>query len=385
MGGGADRSAPVRAEESVSGGVDVWSDAVSSHAPDHLLVMVHGILGSTADWQYGANEFVKQLPDHVIVHCSEKNASMLTLDGVDVMGERLANEVLDVISRRPEITKISFLAHSVGGLAARYAIARLYRHPDSVSDGNTKGTICGLEGINFITVATPHLGSRGNKQVPLLFGSVAMEKVACHIVHWIFRRTGRHLFLTDDDEGLPPLLQRMVEDHDDLYFISALRAFRRRVVYANADCDRILIISAVGNFLYGVHVVCFIVVVYFWLCTSLMDKPDIVGWRTSSIRRNNELPELPVSSSDKYPHIVHEEHSEETDDDKWQDCMAECDMDVLEEKMVTGLGKVSWEKVDVSFHSSMTSFAAHSIIQVKYAFMNEGADVIQHIIDHFQL
>jgi hypothetical protein len=36
-----------------------------------------------------------------------------------------------------------------------------------------------------------------------------MEKVACHIVHWIFRRTGRHLFLTDDDEGQPPLLQRI--------------------------------------------------------------------------------------------------------------------------------------------------------------------------------
>ena len=34
------------------------------------------------------------------------------------------------------------------------------------------------------------------------------------------------------------------------------------------------------------------------------------------------------------------------------------------EKMVTGLRRVSWEKVDVSFHSSMTSFAAHSIIQV---------------------
>uniref|UniRef100_A0A453RZA5 Uncharacterized protein n=1 Tax=Aegilops tauschii subsp. strangulata TaxID=200361 RepID=A0A453RZA5_AEGTS len=82
--------------------------------------------------------------------------------------------------------------------------------------------------------------------------------------------------------------------------------------------------------------------------------------------------------------------------------------------MVTGLRRVSWEKVDVSFHTSMRSFAAHSIIQVpcrpsltlalwkikimtksslifslssqvKYAFMNEGADVIQHIIDHFQL
>ncbi|KAF7101902.1 hypothetical protein CFC21_103113, partial [Triticum aestivum] len=33
-------------------------------------------------------------------------------------------------------------------------------------------------------------------------------------------------------------------------------------------------------------------------------------------------------------------------------------------KMVTGLRRVSWEKVDVSFHTSMRSFAAHSIIQV---------------------
>jgi hypothetical protein len=46
-----------------------------------------------------------------------------------------------------------------------------------------------------------------------------MEKVACRVVHWIFRRTGRHLFLTDDDEGQPPLLLQMVEDHDDLCFM----------------------------------------------------------------------------------------------------------------------------------------------------------------------
>lgn len=42
---GGDEAAVLRAEESASGGVDVWSDAVSSHDPDHLLVMVHGILG----------------------------------------------------------------------------------------------------------------------------------------------------------------------------------------------------------------------------------------------------------------------------------------------------------------------------------------------------
>lgn len=57
---------------------------------------------------------------------------------------------------------------------ARYAIGRLYRPPKrekiensstNKCEEDTKGTLCGLEAMNFITVATPHLGSRGNKQV----------------------------------------------------------------------------------------------------------------------------------------------------------------------------------------------------------------------------
>ena len=34
------------------------------------------------------------------------------------------------------------------------------------------------------------------------------------------------------------------------------------------------------------------------------------------------------------------------------------------EELVTGLSRVSWEKVDVSFHNSKLRFAAHSVIQV---------------------
>jgi hypothetical protein len=48
MGGGEEGEQAPRTEESPSGGVDVWSDAVSSHPPEHLLVMVHGILGRCA-------------------------------------------------------------------------------------------------------------------------------------------------------------------------------------------------------------------------------------------------------------------------------------------------------------------------------------------------
>lgn len=79
-----------------------------------------------------------------------------------------------MIQRKPNLSKISFIAHSVGGLVARYAIGKLYRQPNSenVKDSSVNecskdlaGTIGGLEAMNFITVATPHLGSRGNKQV----------------------------------------------------------------------------------------------------------------------------------------------------------------------------------------------------------------------------
>lgn len=80
-----------------------------------------------------------------------------------------------MIERKPGLRKISFVAHSVGGLVARYAIGKLYRpwgsRTEEVSvvelNEKLKGTIADLEPVNFITVATPHLGSRGNKQVYL--------------------------------------------------------------------------------------------------------------------------------------------------------------------------------------------------------------------------
>ncbi|XP_022730804.1 putative lipase YOR059C isoform X1 [Durio zibethinus] len=359
--------------ESVNGSRDVWSCKDSdSLSADHLVIMVHGILGSSSDWKFGAEQFVKRLPDKVFVHCSERNMSKLTLDGVDVMGERLVKEVIDVIQEKPNLRKISFVAHSVGGLVARYAIGRLYRPPkeevkeDTSGNGckeEPMGTIGGLEAMNFITVASPHLGSRGNKQVPFLFGVTAFEKAASCVIHWIFKRTGRHLFLTDDDEGKPPLLKRMLEDYDEFYFMSALRLFKRRVLYSNVGYDH------------------------------------IVGWRTSSIRRDSELPKWEESFNETYPHIVYEEHCKACDADQYETISTEDDgsSDKLEAKwfsfglnqfpmkeLVRGLSRVSWEKIDVSFHSSRLRFAAHSVIQVKDEVMHiDGGDVIQHMIDHF--
>lgn len=95
-------------------------------------------------------------------------------------------QVLSVVRRWPEVQKISFVAHSLGGLVARYAIGRLYDYSSTLTlvatnrdcfseekseyskqclEQSYEAKIAGLEPMNFITFATPHLGSRGNKQV----------------------------------------------------------------------------------------------------------------------------------------------------------------------------------------------------------------------------
>ncbi|KAM0915574.1 hypothetical protein ACQ4PT_010745 [Festuca glaucescens] len=359
-------------------------------APTHLVVTVNGIVGSADDWFYAAKHFIKIHPEDVVVHCSGCNSATRTFHGVDVMGRRLADEVISVVKCRPELKKISFVAHSLGGLIARYAIALLYENETAtqtdcneecekdVNDARRnqptgRGKIAGLEPMNFITFATPHLGTRSHKQMPLLRGSYRLEKMAFRM-SWLAGRSGKHLFLKDIEEEKPPLLLQMVTDYGDLHFISALCSFKRRVAYSNV-C---------GDF--------------------------IVGWRTSSIRRQHELPKvsnvLIISPSlvcnsllmkfplhqkqdfvhdGKYPHVVYVEKPKAQDVDFSDAVIYQAKTtSEMEEVMLKSLNRIPWERVDVSFKKSRQRFFAHSTIQVKTYFLNsDGADVIFHMIDHF--
>ncbi|PON33809.1 hypothetical protein PanWU01x14_349540 [Parasponia andersonii] len=53
-------------EADPAGGEDVHNAMVE---PNHLVIMVNGINGSSADWRYAAEQFAKMLPDKVLVHC----------------------------------------------------------------------------------------------------------------------------------------------------------------------------------------------------------------------------------------------------------------------------------------------------------------------------
>uniref|UniRef100_A0A1J3GS50 DUF676 domain-containing protein n=1 Tax=Noccaea caerulescens TaxID=107243 RepID=A0A1J3GS50_NOCCA len=352
----------LRAESDESGNVDLTVDFPGERAePTHLVVMVNGLIGSAQNWRFAAKQMLKKYPQDLLVHCSKRNHSTQTFNGVDVMGERLAQEVRSVIKRHPSLQKISFVGHSLGGLIARYAIGRLYEQElpqnsddpeDKISVEEPKESIAGLAPVYFITSATPHLGSRGHKQVPLFSGSRTLEKLATRM-SWCLGKTGKHLFLADGDDGKPPLLIRMVSDRRNLKFISALRCFKRRIAYANTSFDH------------------------------------LVGWSTSSIRRRSDLPKLqggPVN--DKYPHIVNVEApgtSSNLEQDRSGTNSSGFKNFDMEEEMIRELTKLSWERVDVSFRGTVQRFLAHNTIQVKTKMINSaGADVIQHMIDNFE-
>ncbi|XP_047977703.1 putative lipase YDL109C [Salvia hispanica] len=352
-------------EKPDAGGLEVSNAKDQSAA--HLIVMVNGIIGSAQDWRYAAKHFVKAYPSEVVVHCSEANSSMLTLDGVDVMGKRLADEVVSVVGRHPNLEKISFVGHSLGGLIARYAIAVLYQQDltrkESEENGEhgeeellskspleekTRGKIAGLQPINFITSATPHLGARGHRQIPVLCGFTSLEKAAMH-TSGVLRRTGKHLFLRDNDNGKPPLLLQMADDSDDLKFISALESFKRRVAYANTSFDH------------------------------------IVGWSSSSIRRYSELPKRRnLVKIAKYRYIFAEDTSKSGDNREAK--VSRKRISEMEEVMIQGLTRLSWERIDVDFSTSIQGPLAHTTILVKtYCINSHGTNVIQHMIDNFQL
>ncbi|KAI3742848.1 hypothetical protein L1987_60544 [Smallanthus sonchifolius] len=335
------------------------ANGVKDEEPDHLLVLVHGIYASPSDWRYVESELKRRLGRHFLLYASSSNTYSKTFAGIDGAGKRLADEVRQVVKSRESLKRISFLAHSLGGLIARYAVGVLYTHVDD----RAAGQIAGLEAISFITLATPHLGVRGNKQLPFLLGVPMLEKIAAPMAPIFVGRTGSQLFLTDGKPDRPPLLLRMTSDCQEAYFISALGAFKYRILYANVSYDH------------------------------------MVGWRTSSIRRESELVKPPFKSLDGYKHVVDVEYcppvqsmgsSFPPEAARAKEAAQNVPNtqntleyhEIMEEEMIRGLQQLGWKKVDVSFHSSFWPFFAHNNIHVKDEWFHKaGAGVVAHVAD----
>jgi len=230
------------------------------NTPNHLLVLVNGLFGSRYNWEYISEVLHEHLDTtNTLIHVSKANERAATFAGIDACGSALAAEIKNVVSITPSLQRISFIGHSMGGLISRYAAGELY-------DSGTN-SIASLKPSHFISMATPHLGCEpletSPAQIPLVswlqlpFGvDNFVNTISPTISSSLYRRSGGQFFLTDSDDGQPPLLYQLSQDCplESRYYWSALASFETRTAYANSTGD------------------------YF------------VGWANSSLRDIHELP-----------------------------------------------------------------------------------------------
>lgn len=96
-----------------------------------------------------------------------------TYEGIDKCGERLAVEVTEAVAQYPNLERISFLGHSMGGLIARHAIGKLY-------DSQTR-LMAGLKPAHFVSMAAPHLGC-SDAEGPAQVSCPTRQQLQCALV-----------------------------------------------------------------------------------------------------------------------------------------------------------------------------------------------------------
>ena len=175
---------------------------------------------------------MEPLQSVVVLVANSNGGWFATHDGVDAGGLRVAEEVIHAVATQPNLKKLSVIGsclwllacslliglvssgHSLGGLYARYAIGVLYEKkilPDK------------LEPVNFVTLASPHLGSRQHTKV--------FSKPVAAAGARLLGSTGFQLML--EDGGVPLLVRMATEDP----FLAALRSFKMLKLYANVCGD----------------------------------------------------------------------------------------------------------------------------------------------------
>jgi hypothetical protein len=211
---------------SVSSSSPVPSLSSSSSLP------LQGAAGTGGGEEKEAAEASDFLRHDMVVHsvcCNEGK----TTDGVVKGGDRLVEELMDVIRQEMELRQspegakrggirdvtISILGNSLGGIYGRYAIAKLTERCEHESEGCyvLDGKFRLMMNI-FCTTATPHLGVAGHTFVPL------PRSAEIGVAH-AMGDTGKDLFRLNN------LLKTMATSPE---YLEPLGSFRKRIAYANA-------------------------------------------------------------------------------------------------------------------------------------------------------
>ncbi|GJE90954.1 putative lipase [Phanerochaete sordida] len=195
----------------------------------HLVVLVHGMWGNPdhlAEMDRIIREQRASEPgpsgEQLVTLAAKSNAEGSTYDGIDWGGERVAEEVLEEVKRLAaedkKVTKLSVVGYSLGGLVSRYLVGILQQ----------RGFFENVKPMNFITVATPHIG--------LVRFPSFRSRMFAYLGPRLLSRTGEQFYAVDKwSASGRPLLEVMADP--ERIFYQALSSFERICFYANAIND----------------------------------------------------------------------------------------------------------------------------------------------------
>lgn len=189
--------------------------------PLHIVILTHGLMSNvTADMHYlkeSIDAAAEKSGENLICRGYTGNACH-TGKGVKWLGRRVARWIVDELYPAYRPAKLSFVAHSLGGLIQTYALGYV--------ETLQPGFFSKIELGSFITLASPFLGisheNPGYVRFALDFGVVG--------------KTGRDLGLSWSPNK-DPLLERLPKNNQ---VHTVLRRFQKRTVYANSVNDGIV-------------------------------------------------------------------------------------------------------------------------------------------------
>jgi len=291
---------------------------------DHLVVLVHGLDGNSNDLYYIRLKLESKFPT-LLVHCASSNDGFLkTHDGIDNGGKRLAKEIEEILEKHKHINKFSIIGHSLGGLYARYCLGLLYE----------KNIFENILPTNFITLATPHLGSRRSQKGWL-------NPIINTVTRLTLSTTGKQLMLEDSEDQ--PILWKMAKK--DSIWVQGLSKFRSRWLYANVAND---------------------IQVYY---------------PTSAVLPRNPFAKKSFPKGTKN-HVI----EDALDYAALVSSIAEDDLYSSDEKkhflrdMLRGLHSVEWNRVNVYFNSL---FSHEKIVNKRDWMFDSGQDIVELLIEKF--